>query len=175
MSRHASSRGNMIRARSSFGNVRVRRRELEIEIGREHRGNETSRRLETIPGFGVMTSTAMAATVADPTAFKSGREFAAWLGYAKREFIGRQATARRHHQDGRRISSNIAGCRSDGGDPLRPRGRVRRDGVDPQAHGEKTCESRGGCACQQDGAHSLGAHDEKERFTVPSPRDLAWT
>ncbi|WP_176477852.1 transposase [Mesorhizobium sp. WSM3862] len=53
---------------------------LEIEIAREHRGNETSRRLETIPGFGVMTSTAMAATVADPTAFKSGREFAAFLG-----------------------------------------------------------------------------------------------
>ncbi|BCH04857.1 hypothetical protein MesoLj131b_68560 (plasmid) [Mesorhizobium sp. 131-2-5] len=58
---------------------------LEIEIAREHRGNETSRRLETIPGFGVMTSTAMAATVADPTAFKSGREFAAWLGLTPRE------------------------------------------------------------------------------------------
>lgn len=60
-------------------------KELEIEIAREHRGNETSRRLETIPGFGVMTSTAMAATVADPTAFKSGREFAAWLGLTPRE------------------------------------------------------------------------------------------
>ncbi|RWF86823.1 MAG: IS110 family transposase [Mesorhizobium sp.] len=58
---------------------------LEIEIAREHRGNETSRRLETIPGFGVMTSTAMAATVTDPTAFKSGREFAAWLGLTPRE------------------------------------------------------------------------------------------
>lgn len=60
-------------------------RELEVDIVREHRGNETSRRLETIPGFGVMTSTAMAATVADPTAFKSGREFAAWLGLTPRE------------------------------------------------------------------------------------------
>ncbi|MGG6892356.1 IS110 family transposase [Rhizobium sp. BR 315] len=59
-------------------------RELEVDIVREHRANETSRRLETIPGFGV-TSTAMAATVADPTAFKSGREFAAWLGLTPRE------------------------------------------------------------------------------------------
>jgi transposase len=58
---------------------------IEVDIVREHRGNETSRRLETIPGFHVMTSTAMAATVADPTAFKSGREFAAWLGLTPRE------------------------------------------------------------------------------------------
>jgi len=69
----------------SLVELSARIKELEIEIVREHRDNETSRRLETIPGFGVMTSTAMAATVADPTAFKSGREFAAWLGLTPRE------------------------------------------------------------------------------------------
>ncbi|CDX45351.1 transposase [Mesorhizobium sp. ORS 3359] len=102
---------------------------LEIEIAREHRGNETSRRLETIPGFGVITSTAMAATVADPTAFKSGREFAAWLGLTPRESSSGGKQRLGSIQDGRRVSSNVARCRSDGGDPLRSRGRVRQDGV----------------------------------------------
>ncbi len=60
-------------------------RELEVDIVREHRGNETSRRLETIPGFGVMASAGMAAAFADPAALKSSREFAAWLGLTPRE------------------------------------------------------------------------------------------
>ena len=39
-----------------------------------------SQRLATIPGIGPVIATAIAATVADPSAFRSGREFAAWLG-----------------------------------------------------------------------------------------------
>ena len=45
-----------------------------------HKTNETSRRLATIPGIGVITASAIAATVPDPSFFSSGREFAAWLG-----------------------------------------------------------------------------------------------
>jgi transposase len=37
-------------------------------------------RLETIPGIGVVGATAFAATVTDPQRFRSGRQFAAWLG-----------------------------------------------------------------------------------------------
>jgi transposase len=40
---------------------------------------------ETIPGIGVIGATAIAATVADPTAFRSGRDFAAWIGLVPRE------------------------------------------------------------------------------------------
>jgi len=32
-----------------------------------------------IPGVGLITATALAASVPDPTVFKSGRQFAAWL------------------------------------------------------------------------------------------------
>ncbi|MBT1154981.1 transposase [Aminobacter anthyllidis] len=39
---------------------------LEVEIARWHLADETSRRLETIPGFGVMTASAMSASIADP-------------------------------------------------------------------------------------------------------------
>jgi transposase len=45
-----------------------------------HRTNEVARRLASIPGIGPVGATALAASVADPNQFRSGREFAAWLG-----------------------------------------------------------------------------------------------
>lgn len=50
-----------------------------------HRTDETSRRLATIPGVGPITASAIAATVADSSQFRSGREFAAWLGLVPRQ------------------------------------------------------------------------------------------
>jgi transposase len=38
-----------------------------------------------IPGVGVMTATAAVAAMGDPASFKSGREFAAWLGLVPRQ------------------------------------------------------------------------------------------
>ena len=58
---------------------------LEVEIVAWHKTNEASRRLETIPGVGVLTATAIAATVTDPSHFRSGREFAARLGLVPRQ------------------------------------------------------------------------------------------
>jgi transposase len=40
--------------------------------------------LATVPGVGIMGANAIAATVADPSLFRSGREFAAWLGMTPR-------------------------------------------------------------------------------------------
>ncbi len=50
-----------------------------------HRANATSRRLETIPGVGPITASAIAATVADPALFASGRHLAAWFGLVPRQ------------------------------------------------------------------------------------------
>lgn len=65
---------------------------LAEEIGRIerqlliwHRQNAPSQRLETIPGVGMITATALAASVPDPSAFKSGRQFAAWLGLVPKQ------------------------------------------------------------------------------------------
>jgi transposase len=58
---------------------------IEKRIMALHRLNEASRRLETIPGIGVAGATAIAATVPDPTIFRSGRDFAAWIGLVPRE------------------------------------------------------------------------------------------
>src|SRR3954469_6558079 len=56
---------------------------LDKRIAQTHRANADSKRLETIPGFGVILSTAVVAT--DPKAFKTGREFAAWIGLVPRQ------------------------------------------------------------------------------------------
>jgi transposase len=53
---------------------------IERVIKARHRANDLSQRLATIPGVGVITATALVATVVDASAFKSGRHFAAWLG-----------------------------------------------------------------------------------------------
>lgn len=55
-------------------------REIERQLLAWHRQNAASQRLETIPGIGIITATALAASVPNPTAFKSGRQFAAYLG-----------------------------------------------------------------------------------------------
>jgi len=58
---------------------------LDAEIKAWHKDNEASRRLATIPGIGFLTASAIAATVPDPSFFRSGREFAAWLGLTPRQ------------------------------------------------------------------------------------------
>jgi transposase len=64
--------------------LQPRIRALEAELLAWHRQSQESRRLETIPGVGFITATAIAATVPDPSLFRSGREFAAWLGLTPR-------------------------------------------------------------------------------------------
>jgi transposase len=58
---------------------------IEKRIMAQHRGNEASKRLETIPGIGIVGATAIDATVTDPKAFRSGRDFAAWVGLVPRQ------------------------------------------------------------------------------------------
>jgi transposase len=58
---------------------------IERRIHAQHRRSEDSKRLETIPGIGVIGATAIAATVPDPLIFKTGRDFAAWIGLVPRE------------------------------------------------------------------------------------------
>ena len=50
-----------------------------------HRSNETSKRLDAIPGIGPVLATALVATVADPKVFRSGRNFSAWIGLVPKQ------------------------------------------------------------------------------------------
>jgi transposase len=50
-----------------------------------HRQDQASQRLATIPSAGIISATAPAASVTDPAAFRSGREFSASLGLVPRQ------------------------------------------------------------------------------------------
>ena len=50
-----------------------------------HRSHETSKRLDEIPGVGPALATALVASIADPKAFRSGRNFSAWIGLVPKQ------------------------------------------------------------------------------------------
>src|ERR1700686_4205670 len=59
--------------------------EFDRRIMAWHRSNETSQRLDEIPGVGPALATALVASVADPKAFRSGRDFSAWIGLVPKQ------------------------------------------------------------------------------------------
>jgi transposase len=70
---------------SQIEEIQTRIAGLETQVLAWHKSNPISQRLATIPGIGPIIATAVAATVADPNTFRSGREFAAWLGLVPRQ------------------------------------------------------------------------------------------
>jgi len=58
---------------------------IERELAQIQRVNPMAKLLSSIPGIGPITATALAATVPDATMFRSGREFAAWLGLTPKQ------------------------------------------------------------------------------------------
>ncbi|MFV2089995.1 MAG: IS110 family transposase [Pseudomonadales bacterium] len=58
---------------------------LYRQIQAWHRASEISQRLATIPGIGVLTATALVATVGEGQGFKNGRQLAAYLGLVPRQ------------------------------------------------------------------------------------------
>lgn len=57
---------------------------LKQEIVKQASDSPVSRRLKTIPGVGPVIANVVPAIVGDPTRFRSGRQFAAWLGLTPR-------------------------------------------------------------------------------------------
>jgi transposase len=59
--------------------------DFDRRINAWHRSNEVSRRLDEIPGVGPALATALVASVADPKAFRSGRDFSGWIGLVPKQ------------------------------------------------------------------------------------------
>jgi len=79
-------------ARTCLSGLAAQFMSLQAEIGVAekrihawHRASEVSRRLETVPGIGPIIASALAASITDPSVFKSGRELAAWIGLVPRQ------------------------------------------------------------------------------------------
>ena len=68
-----------------LGKLKAQILEFDRQIMAWHRSNETSRRLDELPGVGPALATALVASVADPKAFRSGRDFSAWIGLVPKQ------------------------------------------------------------------------------------------
>jgi transposase len=67
-------------------------REAQVRVAHVERaleawanGSEACRRLMAIPGVGTMSATALVLAMGDPSRFRSGRHFAAWLGLVPKQ------------------------------------------------------------------------------------------
>ena len=65
--------------------LQTRVQTIEKAIRVAHRTSEVSMRLQTIPGIGVITASAITATIGDIKVFRSGRHLAAWIGLVPRQ------------------------------------------------------------------------------------------
>ena len=74
---------------ATLGNEYVRLkpelRKIEARLMAWHRGNELSRRLAEIPSVGPIGATLSVMKVGNPHAFRSGRDFSAWLGMTPKD------------------------------------------------------------------------------------------
>src|SRR5439155_9569486 len=59
--------------------------EFDRRIMAWHRSSEASKRLDQVPGVGPLLATALVASVAEPKAFRSGRDFSAWIGLVPKQ------------------------------------------------------------------------------------------
>src|SRR5215475_11445976 len=116
-----------------------------------HRSSEASKRLDEIPGVGPALATALVASVANPKAFRSGRNFSAWIGLVpKQHSSGGKDKLGSYQQTGRSLSAQPvhswrAGSHSLCQDPWHQTSALAYRTIGATAH-----QSRSGRARQQD-------------------------
>lgn len=68
-----------------YTRLQAQLQKIEAKLMAWHRSNEMSRRLAQVPSIGPVIATVMAIKVPDPKAFRSGRDFAAWIGLTPKD------------------------------------------------------------------------------------------
>lgn len=76
----------MQRVLGEVDELEERLQEVEAQLAEIAKASSVCQRLQTIPGVGVLGSTAFAASVGDISNFRSARRFASWLGLTPREY-----------------------------------------------------------------------------------------
>ena len=138
---------------------------IEKRIKMQHRSNEASQRVETIPGIGVLGATAIVATVADPTDLPVGTRFRGLdRAGAAPGFNRGQTEARADLQAGRPLLAAHSRRRGDCRVAARP-GESREISLAHATPGAATLQGRGGGARQQNGAHGLGVDGPRRHLS----------
>lgn len=140
-----------------LGRLKAQILEFDRQINAWHRSNEMSRRLDELPGVGPALATALVASVADPKAFRSGRDFSARDRTCPEAELERRAReARQYHQARRPLPAQPVHGRCAGGHPLRQDPRAQTSPLACPVARAAANEGRRDRARQQAGAHGLG-------------------
>jgi transposase len=78
-------RALLLEAREQLAALQARIGRCDVEIAAHARDSDSARRVREVLGVGVLTASAFAATVSDPTLFRQGRQLGAWLGLTPRQ------------------------------------------------------------------------------------------
>jgi transposase len=68
-----------------YGRLQTRIEDIDAKLMAWHRADERSRRLARIPGLGPIGASMLAMKTPDPHLFRSGRQFAAWIGLTPKD------------------------------------------------------------------------------------------
>ena len=143
-----------------IGNLQVQLAALEKELLAWHRSSDLSQRLATIPGVGIISATALAASVTEPERFRSGRQFAASLGLTplQNSSGGKERMGGSHEWE----IAICAGCWSSAG---RPDGACIGGSTHPcdaaaPPGARRHCRRR-----QQNRARGMGNHDARRHLS----------
>jgi transposase len=79
------ARASLLLLGDQLASLALQIQSLERRLLAWHRQDRASQRLASIPGVELISATALAASVTDPSLFRSGREFAAFLGLVPRQ------------------------------------------------------------------------------------------
>jgi transposase len=70
---------------AEFAQLQTQIEEVDAKLTAWHRADECSRRLAKIPGVGPIVAALLRMKTPDPTQFRSGRQFAAWIGLTPKD------------------------------------------------------------------------------------------
>lgn len=93
----ASPRSSSRVLAAKFAAIDLRVAALKAEIIARTRSDAVARRLATIRGIGPIMASQIAATLPDPSIFRSGRDFAAWVWLVPRQNSTGHLQARQWH------------------------------------------------------------------------------
>jgi transposase len=152
---------------AQLGSLVQQIRALERELLVWHRANAASQQLATIPGVGIITATALAASVSRSRRVQIRTSVCGFPGTSPTaELIGRQKPAGAHLQDGQRLFEKAPGGWRDICTATCPDQRSQQRSLAARAHRAQTRARRDSRYRQQDRANRMGLAQPRRQLSA---------
>ena len=78
------TRGTILDLYDEFKDLEIRIESYDLRLKELSKENQTCQRLQEVPGIGILSALALVAATPNPSAYKNGRSYAAWMGLVPR-------------------------------------------------------------------------------------------